>query len=229
MPASQKEEKERFFDALFQLDHLSDDEGPPTPVPVPPPRPSPAKIVPGDLGAQQPSAPNIAPGIVPPPRALASAPSIASKAVTSTQPSAFDVAVEIELPPKNRTEVRQSTILRPRPPLISSKSSKGKKFGKMKRIPQLDQIFTGSTFYFIPNDDVAQPRKMRIQRALQYGATWERVWSAGVTHVVVDSYIKMSDVLKHSRVEKLPVGSHTVPRSALLSILVCLGRRCGCQ
>ena len=214
MAASQKEEKERFFDALYQLDHLSDDEGAPTTVPIPPPHPSPAKVVPRNLALQQMSAPSIAPGIVPLPRASAStsasasAPSIASEVVASTRPAAFDIAVEVEQPRKTGTQVRQSTIPQPLPPLLSSRSKKGKKFAKIKGIPQVDQIFTGSMFYFIPNDDVAPPRKMRIQRALQYGATWERVWSARVTHVIVDSYVEMSDVVKHFRVEKLPVGSH---------------------
>jgi hypothetical protein len=175
---------------LYQLDHLSDNEAAPIPTLV---------------RSQHPPTANITPEAVPVPRR--SVPSIVPKVVPLQRSSASKVASEVESPEKPRTRTRRPTTARPPPPLVSLKSSKGKKSAKSTSIPEAKRIFTGSTFYFIPNNDAAGPRKMRIQRALQYGAVWERVWSAEVTHVIVDSNITMTDVLRHYRVDKLPVSA----------------------
>lgn len=93
------------------------------------------------------------------------------------------------------------------PPLVTRKSTNRK---SMQSLPEGDQIFNGYTFYFIPNDDIAAPRKKRIEKALQYGAVWEKFWQVGITHVVVDSNIAIHDVLKVLHLDRLPVKSSTI-------------------
>ncbi|KAG6047847.1 hypothetical protein E4U17_007357, partial [Claviceps sp. LM77 group G4] len=58
-----------------------------------------------------------------------------------------------------------------------------------------ERIFTDLHFYYIPNDDIAPLRKLRIGKAREYGATWTRDVSAA-THVIVDKGIPYPDVRK---------------------------------
>jgi hypothetical protein len=188
MAALQKEEKERFFSALYQLDQLSDDEVALTRTP---------KLL------QPPPAVDITHEAVAVPRGFG--PGIGTETEQLQRHLASKAVAEVE-PPQKPTK-RRRPLFTALPPLPSgfSKPNKRKKSANFQVIPQAKRIFTGSTFYFIPNNDVAAPRKLRIQRALQYGAVWERVMSTKVTHVVVDGNITMSDVLKHFYGEKLPV------------------------
>ncbi|KAG5963031.1 hypothetical protein E4U57_006534 [Claviceps arundinis] len=61
--------------------------------------------------------------------------------------------------------------------------------------PENERIFTDLHFYYIPNDDIAPLRKLRIGKAREYGATWTRDVSAA-THVIVDKGIPYRDVKK---------------------------------
>ncbi|PYH88687.1 putative DNA polymerase POL4 [Aspergillus ellipticus CBS 707.79] len=87
--------------------------------------------------------------------------------------------------------------------------------GKRKRkcqsvvIPEQQQIFRGLVFFFFPNNDVSPLRRLRIQRAQDYGASWERTWGNNVTHVIVDKGLTFQDVLKH-------LGQETFPASIAL-------------
>lgn len=42
---------------------------------------------------------------------------------------------------------------------------------------------------FIPNNDVAKPRKTRIRTSISHGATWVRSYGPTVTHVIVDYHL----------------------------------------
>lgn len=61
----------------------------------------------------------------------------------------------------------------------------------------LKGLFQNLTFYFIPNDDVAKPRRLRIQSAISQGATWARKLGPDVTHVIVDPEITASAIAKY--------------------------------
>lgn len=65
-------------------------------------------------------------------------------------------------------------------------------------------LFNDLHFYFFPNNDVHPARRMRIQKAIDYGATWERAWCDNVTHVIVDKSMTISQLLKYIRVDDLP-------------------------
>lgn len=47
-------------------------------------------------------------------------------------------------------------------------------------------------------------RRLRIQRAQEYGAFWARSWDKNVTHVIVDKGLKYEDVLRHMELDIFP-------------------------
>lgn len=65
-------------------------------------------------------------------------------------------------------------------------------------------MLTGLSVFF-PNSDVSPLRRLRIQRAQEYGALWARTWGDNVTHVIVDKGLAFQEVLKHLCLETFPV------------------------
>ncbi|KAL4782991.1 hypothetical protein BJX76DRAFT_331219 [Aspergillus varians] len=82
--------------------------------------------------------------------------------------------------------------------------------GKRKRgssgkiIPEQLQIFKGLVFFFFPNSDVSPLRRVRIQRAQEYGALWARSWGDNITHIIIDKGLKFEEILKHLKLESIP-------------------------
>ncbi|RDW76408.1 DNA-directed DNA polymerase IV [Aspergillus mulundensis] len=83
--------------------------------------------------------------------------------------------------------------------------------GKRKRgvlaakiIPEQQQILKGLVFFFFPNNDVSPLRRVRIQRAQEYGALWAKTWRDDITHIIVDKGLKYDDILKHLKMETVP-------------------------
>lgn len=60
---------------------------------------------------------------------------------------------------------------------------------------------------FFPNNDASPFRRIRIQRAQEYGARWVQTWGEeeNITHVIVDKGLTFQDVLKHLKLETFPV------------------------
>ncbi|KAJ5995586.1 DNA polymerase family X [Penicillium waksmanii] len=78
-------------------------------------------------------------------------------------------------------------------------STKKRKADVLKSVPEEQQVFKGLVFFFIPNDDIAPARRLRIQRAREYGAQWTRQWGTHITHVVAEkrlTYQNLIDYLK---------------------------------
>lgn len=65
--------------------------------------------------------------------------------------------------------------------------------------------FTDCSLVFFPNSDVSPLRRLRIQRAQEYGASWARAWGENITHVIVDNGLKFDEILKHLNLETIPV------------------------
>ncbi|CAP99225.1 Pc22g19370 [Penicillium rubens Wisconsin 54-1255] len=63
------------------------------------------------------------------------------------------------------------------------------------------------TNIFFPNNDISPFRRLRIQRAQDYGARWSRNWATDVTHVIMDKGLLSSDLLTYLKLESLPVSS----------------------
>ncbi|KAK3672535.1 hypothetical protein LTR78_007585 [Recurvomyces mirabilis] len=81
---------------------------------------------------------------------------------------------------------------------------KRKRDGVVKLVSEAQQIFKGLHFYFFPNNDNNPARAMRMMKALEYGATWQKDWSEHVTHVVVDKQLDYAMVLKEVKAAALP-------------------------
>ncbi|KAI6816482.1 DNA polymerase beta-like protein [Hortaea werneckii] len=81
---------------------------------------------------------------------------------------------------------------------------KRKRDSDIKYVPDAQQIFKGLHFYFFPNDDKNHARAMRIIKAIEFGATWQKDWNQSVTHVVVDKAIDYNLLLRFLKLDRLP-------------------------
>ena len=74
-----------------------------------------------------------------------------------------------------------AAMLGKRPGESLAKASTKKKVTKVtakkdvvKMVPEADRVFAGKTMYWIPDDDIDQGRKMRIDKAREYGGVWSK-------------------------------------------------------
>ncbi|TFA98549.1 DNA polymerase lambda [Trichoderma ghanense] len=77
-------------------------------------------------------------------------------------------------------------------------TTRGNKRGRMSgpRVrPEEEQIFRGLSFFYVPDNDIAPVRRLRINRAREFGAVWTRDLMAA-THVVVEKKLEWKDVEK---------------------------------
>ncbi|CAG8007073.1 unnamed protein product [Penicillium nalgiovense] len=90
---------------------------------------------------------------------------------------------------------------------------KKRKTNSAKIIPDGQQIFKGLIFFFFPNNDISPFRRLRIQRAQDYGARWSRSWATDVTHVIMDKGLLLRDLLTYLKLEFLPTSVALVNES----------------
>ncbi|KAF7186295.1 DNA polymerase lambda [Pseudocercospora fuligena] len=83
-------------------------------------------------------------------------------------------------------------------------TGKRKRESSFKSAPEDQQIFRGLVFFFFPNDDKNPVRRMRINKAREYGAVWQRDFDDQVTHVVSDKNMDFASLLKWLQLEQLP-------------------------
>ncbi|KKZ65637.1 hypothetical protein EMCG_08545 [[Emmonsia] crescens] len=83
-------------------------------------------------------------------------------------------------------------------------TSKKKREPTVRVRPEYQQIFKDMVFFFIPNDDIAPARRMRISKALEFGASRSSTWNDTVTHVIVDKVVSFTDVLRYLKLDSLP-------------------------
>ena len=62
-----------------------------------------------------------------------------------------------------------------------------RKISSVTLVPEPERIFAGKIFFYIPPDDAAPKRRIRITKARSYGATWTKDWTPDITHIVVDN------------------------------------------
>ncbi|KAK6495283.1 hypothetical protein TWF481_003310 [Arthrobotrys musiformis] len=75
---------------------------------------------------------------------------------------------------------------------------------RSKPTPQKPQIFTAQTFYFIKPSLKRPERKMRIEKAQEYGATVVFTFSELVTHIIADSDVKYNEILEFLGLREVP-------------------------
>jgi len=96
------------------------------------------------------------------------------------------------------------------PPSLPTATSMSAALGKRKRgdnaklVPEERRIFSDLQFFFVPNDEIAAARRLRIRKALQYGAIRATIFDASVTHIIVDKEVTYKDVLKYLKLTELP-------------------------
>jgi DNA polymerase IV len=78
-------------------------------------------------------------------------------------------------------------------PSPSLAMKKRKRESMIKLRPESEQIFKDLTFYYVPDDDIAPARRLRITKAREFGATWVRTPRIA-THIVVEKHIQYKDI-----------------------------------
>lgn len=81
---------------------------------------------------------------------------------------------------------------------MAKTATRGNKKGRLsepKMRPEEEQIFRGLSFFYVPDNDIAPARRLRINRAREFGAVWTRDLRAA-THVVVEKKLEWKDVEK---------------------------------
>jgi DNA polymerase IV len=78
-------------------------------------------------------------------------------------------------------------------PSPSLAMKKRKREASIKLRPESEQIFKGFTFYYVPDDDIAPARRLRITKAREFGATWVRAPRIA-THIVVEKHIQFKEI-----------------------------------
>ncbi|KAJ4271980.1 hypothetical protein NW762_000689 [Fusarium torreyae] len=78
-------------------------------------------------------------------------------------------------------------------PSPSITMKKRKREASFKPRPENEQIFKDLTFYYVPDDDIAPARRLRITKAREFGATWVRS-PRFATHIVVEKHIQFKDL-----------------------------------
>ncbi|KAK0657382.1 hypothetical protein B0T16DRAFT_401599 [Cercophora newfieldiana] len=81
------------------------------------------------------------------------------------------------------------------PSMASGMRKRKRKDQAVDTVPESEQILRTIAFYYIPNDDVAPARKLRIRNAQSYGGRWVRDL-ASASHVFVDNRLAYKDIEK---------------------------------
>ncbi|KAJ5635824.1 DNA polymerase family X [Penicillium longicatenatum] len=74
----------------------------------------------------------------------------------------------------------------------------------IKVVPEDQQIFKHLVFFFFPNNDVSPSRRLRIQRAQEYGVQWAQERPDKVTHIIVDKGLSYRDLVTHLKLDNFP-------------------------
>ncbi|KAM0276147.1 hypothetical protein ACHAQH_007035 [Verticillium albo-atrum] len=78
-------------------------------------------------------------------------------------------------------------------PSLNATMKKRKREAPVKVVPEEQQIFKNQHLYFIPNDDIAPARRIRIRKAQEYGASWVRSMQLA-SHVIVDRSLSWKNI-----------------------------------
>ncbi|KAF3483241.1 uncharacterized protein GIQ15_02565 [Arthroderma uncinatum] len=80
----------------------------------------------------------------------------------------------------------------------------GKREGRCHTVKDHPSVLDGLVLYFIPNNIISQARRIRISRAIEFGATRATKFDNSVTHIVVEKRLTYDDVVKYLQVSSVP-------------------------
>jgi hypothetical protein len=113
-----------------------------------------------------------------------------------------------KMPPKRRRE--KSLVIVPE----SRRIFKDLVFCKLKSSE--DQLAKLIRPVFIPNDDIAPNRRLRMNKAREYGAVRTESWNRKITHVIVDNGLNFEAVMTVVPLEYFPVSKDICSLSIML-------------
>lgn len=91
--------------------------------------------------------------------------------------------------------VRAGATTRTQKTKTASGNKKRGRVATSKTRPEVEQIFEGLSFFYIPDNDIAPVRRLRINRAKEFGADWTRDMMTA-THIIVEKKLVYKDVEK---------------------------------
>ncbi|KAF1989526.1 DNA polymerase lambda [Aulographum hederae CBS 113979] len=83
-------------------------------------------------------------------------------------------------------------------------SVKRKRGESYKLAPENRRIFKDLNIFFFPNNDINPLRRMRMWKAIEYGASWIQKWQDGITHIVADRSATYQHLLDFLQVPSVP-------------------------
>jgi DNA polymerase IV len=89
-------------------------------------------------------------------------------------------------------------------PATSKTTGKRKRANEVKPIRNENGLFKDLRFYFFPNNDKHPARKIRIAKALEHGAGWEKDFNENVTHIIMDKTTEFGLLLKYLKRDSIP-------------------------
>lgn len=92
----------------------------------------------------------------------------------------------------------------PKASAASKLNGKRKRDSFILQVPEEQRVFRNLHIFFFPNNDVHPARRMRIAKAVEHGAVWEKDWSARVSHVVLDNTMDLNHLHTFLGLEQLP-------------------------
>ncbi|KAF3131845.1 hypothetical protein TWF703_007565 [Orbilia oligospora] len=101
----------------------------------------------------------------------------------------------LKMPPKRKQD-----------PAVSNPSTSRKRSKTKPLQPPHLQIFNPLTFFFMKPCLKRAERKMRIEKAQEYGATVVFTFSNTVTHIIADKDIKYNEILEFLQLTEIPEG-----------------------
>ncbi|KAF3175936.1 hypothetical protein EYR41_003882 [Orbilia oligospora] len=111
---------------------------------------------------------------------------------TGSKASSLNIS---KMPPKRKQD----------PPVSNPSTSRKRSKTKPLQPPHL-QIFNPLTFFFMKPCLKRAERKMRIEKAQEYGATVVFTFSNTVTHIIADKDIKYNEILEFLQLTEIPEG-----------------------
>ncbi|KAK6544420.1 hypothetical protein TWF694_001115 [Orbilia ellipsospora] len=120
----------------------------------------------------------------------------------------IDISSTSKMPKRRRDESDPPPFTSATTNANTKKQKRGTGGAKTSKSPPLQplskQIFKDLTFYFIKPDEKRPERKMRIDKAREYGATITFEFTPSVTHIIADKDLKYTHVLQFLKLDKIP-------------------------